>query len=196
MDKKQQILHAALEVFARQGLEKGKIADIAKEAGIGKGTIYEYYKSKEEIFRAIEEMFIVGTIEQLQMVANSDDSPTEKLKQVCGYSLDLHAHLGDSILIISELWAQHSRGLLHGHDSNNFADMYDDYYKIIEDILKDGIAKGEFREMSIKGVTTLLLAMIDGVIWQSVIFKENEDFNERKKEAIKAFMNGIKNEKD
>lgn len=192
MDKKELIIHAAFEVFAKQGLEKGKISDIAKHAGIGKGTVYEYFKSKDEIFHAIEDMFIGETMEQLQTVANSDDSPTNKLEQICGFSLDLHEHMGDSILIISELWAQHSRGLQHEHDSTIFADMYKDFYKIIEDILIDGISKNEFRSMSVKGVTTLLLAMIDGVIWQSVIFKNDEDFNDRKKEAIKAFMNGIK----
>ena len=192
MNKKEQILHAALEVFARQGLEKGKIADIAKEAGIGKGTIYEYYKSKEEIFHAIEDMFISDTILQLQTIVQSDKKPTIKIEEICQISLDLHHHLGDSILIIAELWAQHSRGVVHGHDSTIFADMYKDYYKIIEDVLKEGIAKKEFREMSINGVATLLLAMIDGVIWQSVIFKNDKIFESNKKEAIKAFMNGIK----
>jgi len=40
MPKKHQIIEAAIRIFARDGLEKGKIADIAKEAGIGKGTVY------------------------------------------------------------------------------------------------------------------------------------------------------------
>jgi hypothetical protein len=70
--------------------------------------------------------------------------------------------------------------------------MYHDYYKLIEEILKEGVEKMEFRKMSIVGVTTMLLSMIDGVIWQSVIFRDDKEFNKRKSEAIKAFMNGIK----
>ena len=51
MNKKELIIEAAIKVFARDGLEKGKIADIAKEAGIGKGTVYEYFRSKNDIFK-------------------------------------------------------------------------------------------------------------------------------------------------
>ncbi|MDP6593244.1 MAG: helix-turn-helix domain-containing protein, partial [Candidatus Marinimicrobia bacterium] len=54
-NKRTQIIQAAIKVFARKGLERGKIADVAKEAGIGKGTVYEYFRSKEEIFSAIED---------------------------------------------------------------------------------------------------------------------------------------------
>lgn len=191
LDKKPQIINAAVKVFARQGLERGKIADIAEQAGIGKGTIYGYFRSKDDIFRAIENMFIVDTIEQLRKIAGSAKSPTKKIQEICDISLDLRDQMGDSVLIISELWAQHSRGQLHGHDASVFKEMYDQYYNIVADILNEGIAKKEFRKMSIAGVTTLLLAMIDGVIWQSVIFKDSENFNYRKKEAKKAFINGI-----
>jgi TetR/AcrR family fatty acid metabolism transcriptional regulator len=192
MDKKTLIINAAVKVFAEQGLNKGKIADIAKEAGIGKGTVYEYFRSKEDIFSAIETMFISGTIEQLQAIAASNKPPTKKIEEICQISLDLHNQLGDSVLIISELWAQHSRGLFHGHSTTIFRQMYHDYYKIIEDMLKEGMHNKEFRKMSIEGVTTMLLSMIDGVIWQSVIFRDDKEFNHRKNEAIKAFMNGIK----
>jgi AcrR family transcriptional regulator len=192
IDKKTQIINAAIEVFAKQGLEKGKIADIAKQAGIGKGTVYEYFKSKDEIFSAIENIFIQDTIDQLHSIANSNTTPTKKIEEISRISLDLHEQMGESVIIISELWAQHSRGQLHGHSSSFFSEMYNDYYKIVSDIFKEGVARGEFRKMNIEGVTTMLLVMIDGVIWQSVIFKNSRTFNKRKKEAIKSFMNGIK----
>ena len=192
VDKKIQIIQAAIEVFAKKGLERGKIADIALQAGIGKGTIYEYFKSKDEIFQAIENMFIQDTIDQLHNIANSNNTPTEKIEVISRISLDLHEQMGESVILISELWAQHSRGQLHGHSSSFFSDMYNDYYKIVSNIFKEGVARGEFRKMNVEGVTTMLLGMIDGVIWQSVIFKNSEAFNKRKKEAIKSFMNGIK----
>ena len=82
MNKKEQILHAALEVFAKQGLQKGKIADIAEKAGIGKGTVYEYFSSKEEIFKAIEDMFISDSIKQMEEIAASNNAPTNKIKMI------------------------------------------------------------------------------------------------------------------
>ena len=60
--KKQDILVAALKVFARQGIAKTKMIDIAIEAGIGKGTIYEYFRSKEEVIRESFQAFLQNWI--------------------------------------------------------------------------------------------------------------------------------------
>jgi AcrR family transcriptional regulator len=192
IDKKTQIIHAAVEVFAKEGLEKGKIADIAKVAGIGKGTIYEYFKSKDEIFGAIENLFIKDTIAQIDKLVSSKKSPTEKIEEIVNYSVNMHEIMGDAILIISELWAQHSRGQWHGHENSIFAEMYNSYNETVKGILAEGIETGEFRKMNKDGISTLLLAFIDGIIWQNFIFKNDESYNKRKKEAIKSFMNGIK----
>ncbi len=192
-DKKTQILYAAVEIFAKKGLERGKIADIAKHAGVGKGTIYEYFKSKDEIFCAIENLFVNDTIAQVNKLVNTNKSPTEKIEEIVNYSVNIHEVMGDTILIISEMWAQHSRGQWHGHKKSIFADMYSNYHKSIKDILTVGVGNGEFRKMNKDGVATMLLAFIDGIIWQDVIFKNDKKFNLWKREAIKSLMNGIKN---
>ncbi|MBU0529643.1 TetR/AcrR family transcriptional regulator [bacterium] len=191
-DKKTQILTAALEIFAKQGLEKGKIADIAKVAKIGKGTVYEYFKTKDEIFRAIEKMFIFDSIDQINNLTQSEKSPTEKIEEIVNWGVNMHEVMGDATLIIAELWAQHGRGQLHGHKDSVFADMYNNYYGAVLDVLAQGIEDGEFRAMNKDGVASLLLAFMDGIIWQNVIFKNDKKFERRKKEAIKSFMNGIK----
>ena len=191
MDKKKQIINAAIQVFAKQGLTKGKIADIAIQAGIGKGTIYEYFKSKDEIFQAIENIFISDTLDYVKKIESSNDSSTKKIEKICNSSLDLHSQMDDSMLIIAELWAQNTRGQLHGHDSTLFVGMYNDYFDIVSEILKAGARQKEFRKMNVKGVATALLAMLDGIIWQSLIFKNDKEFSRRKTAAIKAFMNGI-----
>jgi len=191
MDKKTQIINAAVEVFAKQGLEKGKIADIAKVAGIGKGTIYEYFKSKDGIFNAIEEMFIFQSIDQINLIANSVKSPKSKIEEIINYSLDMHNEMGSAAPIIAELWAQQSRGHPHGHNESIFAEMYLNFNKVVENVLKDGVNAGDFRNMNVEGVATLLLAFIDGVIWQSVIFKDDKNFQKRINDAAKSFMKGI-----
>lgn len=191
-DKKTQIINAAIEVFAKQGLEKGKIADIAKVAKIGKGTIYEYFKSKDEIFRAIENMFIFDSKDQINKLIKSQKSPTEKIEEIISYSINMHTVMGDAALILAELWAQHGRGQLHGQKDSVFANMYNDYHQAVLDVLARGIEVGEFRAMNKDGVASLLLAVIDGIIWQNIIFKNDKIFDEHKKAAIKSFMNGIK----
>jgi AcrR family transcriptional regulator len=190
--KKTQILYAAIEIFAKKGLERGKIADIAKQAGIGKGTIYEYFKSKDEIFSAIENLFVSDSIEQVDQLINSNKSSTEKIEEMANYNINIHEVMGDAIIIFAEMWAQHSRGQWHGHKKSIFVDMYTNYHKAIREILAEGIKTEEFREMNKDGVATMLLALIDGILWQSVIFKNVDNFDKWKSEAIKSFINGIK----
>ena len=191
-DKRTQILYAAIEIFAKEGLERGKIADIAKQAGIGKGTIYEYFKSKDEIFSAIENQMVNDGLAQVEQLINSKKSPTEKIEEMANYNINIHEVMGDSIIIFAEMWAQHSRGQWHGHKNSIFTDMYTSYHNAIKEILANGIEIGEFREMNKDGVATMLLALIDGILWQSVIFKNVDNFDQWKNEAIKSFIKGIK----
>lgn len=193
MNKKQLIIEAAIKVFARDGLEKGKIADIAKEAGIGKGTVYEYFRSKNDIFKVIEESVFSDFSIVFEELNSSTLSPTKKLSNLLEQGIDMFMEMGDVLLIIMELWAQAGRGHVHGSDSSLFVEYYDYFRKSVESILSDGILSGEFRDMNKEGVATLLLAFMDGLSWQFVILKDSKKFNKIKSEAIESFMRGISN---
>lgn len=193
MNKKQLIIEAAIKVFARDGLEKGKIADIAKEAGIGKGTVYEYFRSKNDIFKVIEESVFSDFSIVFEELNSSTLSPTKKLSNLLEQGIDMFMEMGDVLLIIMELWAQAGRSHIHGSDSSLFVEYYDYFRKGVESILSDGILSGEFRDMNKEGVATLLLAFMDGLSWQFVILKDSKKFNKIKSEAIESFMRGISN---
>lgn len=193
MNKKELIIEAAIKVFARDGLEKGKIADIAKEAGIGKGTVYEYFRSKNDIFKVIEESVFSDFSIVFEELNSSTLSPTKKLSNLLEQGIDMFMEMGDVLLIIMELWAQAGRGHVHGSDSSLFVEYYDYFRKGVESILSDGILSGEFRDMNKEGVATLLLAFMDGLSWQFVILKDSKKFNKIKSEAIESFMRGISN---
>ena len=191
MNKHELIINAAIKVFARDGLEKGKIADIANEAGIGKGTVYEYFRSKEEIFKAIEYYMFKDFNLIFDQLRSSSLSPTQKLISLMENALDMFMEMGDILLILMELWAQAGRGHVHGSDHSLFVEYYDDYRKRVESILEDGIKTGELREMNKEGVATLLLAFMDGLVWQFVMLKDSKKFNKVKSEAVESFMRGI-----
>ncbi len=191
MDKKQLIIDAAIRVFAREGLEKGKIADIANEAGIGKGTIYEYFRSKNEIFRAIEESVFTDFNLVFDELKSASISPSEKLKKLMDSGLDMFMEMGDALLIITELWAQAGRGHLQGSNQAQFLEYYDEYRRGIESILQEGIESGEFREMKKEGVARLLMAFLDGLVWQFVMMNDPTIFNKIKTETVESFMRGI-----
>ncbi|WP_353095546.1 TetR/AcrR family transcriptional regulator [Tissierella praeacuta] len=91
-----EIIEAAMKVFGEYGFYRGKVEDIAKEAGIGKGTIYEYFGSKKEIFQQMV-MYIIDTyFEGLKETVLMEKSIRNKMIGVLNYHskfIDIHAHL-------------------------------------------------------------------------------------------------------
>src|ERR687891_1976887 len=87
-DKREAILRAAISVFAHSGYFNSKVADIAREAGVADGTVYLYFKSKEEILRSIFERNTSDAVregrEELARVAD----PREKLRRIARRHLE------------------------------------------------------------------------------------------------------------
>ncbi|MFB0516836.1 MAG: TetR/AcrR family transcriptional regulator [Candidatus Neomarinimicrobiota bacterium] len=190
--KREPIIQAAIKVFAHEGLSKGRIDDIAKEAGVGKGTVYEYFRSKEELFDAIVEGVIQQVNAMFDTVLQTKDSPRAKLERCLHELIDmtLIPDFDDAIILMTEIWAQGARGQWHGGGFELVA-MYSQLHSKVKAILKEGIEAGEFRSMNLDGVASLLLAFGDGLMWQYILFPEKDRFEKLKEEAIRSFMKGI-----
>ena len=190
-DKKTRIIQAAIKVFAKSGLEKGKIADVALEAGIGKGTVYEYFSSKDAIFEAIENFIFSDITKEFETLKSSALSPPEKIRTIITLSLDFSMEMGDAILVLTELAAKASRGQFYGHTPSDAFEKYKTYKNEIESILEDGIQSNDFRHMNTEGVATLLMAFLDGMALQIAYMKNYDIFTNIKQEAMESFMRGV-----
>ncbi|MEO6527363.1 MAG: TetR/AcrR family transcriptional regulator [Gemmatimonadaceae bacterium] len=78
-ERPKQILDAALEVFAERGLAAARLDDIAKRAGLSKGTIYLYFANKEELFRGVVRSTVIAFIEQGEAFFESEPDPRRAL---------------------------------------------------------------------------------------------------------------------
>jgi AcrR family transcriptional regulator len=74
-DRPREICAAALEVFAEKGFAAAKLAEIARRAGVSKGTLYLYFKDKEELFRAVVRDAIAPNVQAITSAASSLDAP-------------------------------------------------------------------------------------------------------------------------
>lgn len=191
--KAEAIVRAAISVFARDGLEKGKIADIATEAGIGKGTVYEYFSSKDEIFHAIVETLMGDLNDASDKLYSMQLSPSDKLRTLMRMNTELVFEMGDTVLIMTEIWAQGARAIKQGKhiSSSQLPDMYGKMKALVVNILKAGVMAGEFREMNYDGVATVCLAFIDGFIFQSLLNEDRTAFDQALIEGIQSFMKGL-----
>lgn len=86
-ERSEQILNAALKVFATRGYAATKISDIVAKSGVSHGLVYHYFKSKEEIFYELLKRAMFGSSQSLIMVDAMPLSPIEKVRQTAKYIL-------------------------------------------------------------------------------------------------------------
>ena len=100
-----QILNAALRVFARDGISRSKIGDIAAEAGISTSTFYEYYKSKEDLAYDVPMFYLAEFFELYRDAATESMSAREKLLTYLTLSADYaREHAEWARLLYLEIW--------------------------------------------------------------------------------------------
>ena len=145
-NKKNSIVEAAARVFARSGYANAVVADIALQANIGKGTVYEYFKSKEDLFFAVFEWFQTKT-EQTAVVGISalGSGAVDRLKALNDSLMGQWDEIKDVFVLVMEFWAASCSTQMRQRFKGAFKQLYDDYRQIVSAVIQDGINNGEFR---------------------------------------------------
>lgn len=100
--KRDAILFSALKIFERDGFHRAKVEDIAKGANVGKGTIYEYFASKKDLFFQMVKNMIDIYYEMIKQIAEENTDPITKLKKFINLQVELvekHGNLGNVIQV-------------------------------------------------------------------------------------------------
>ena len=194
--RKHDILAAAVKVFARAGLEKGKIVDIAKEAGIGKSTAYEYVARKDEIFLAIFNSFFQDFEQMFQQIADADETPEAKIRMVIDSSFTylnemLEGPHSDSWPIVMEILAQGMRDQRHGHLQMSLADMFRASMVHIEPIITTGVAAGVFKKIDPDLSAFTIFAALDGIAMHYYLQRERIDLEQLRILTTEIIFNGL-----
>lgn len=141
IDKRRQILDAAIRVFARQGFHSTRVADIADEAGVAYGLVYHYFESKEKV---LNELFserwslLLAAIDEADQSA--DLTPRAKLEAVASFIVDSYRHDPElmKVIIVEVTRAANSFGRTHLPEIRRA-------YESIARIVAEGQEAGAFR---------------------------------------------------
>src|SRR6476469_11262783 len=87
-DKREAILRSAVKVFAQKGFFNSKVSDIAGEAGIADGTVYLYFKSKDEILHSIFDQAMAVFIDEGKRELAAIERPADRLKKIAKLHLE------------------------------------------------------------------------------------------------------------
>ena len=162
-----EILEAALAAFAEKGFAGTRMDDIAKRAGITKGTIYLYFKSKEELFKALARQSIGERIAAITERLQGADGPAAEQLGFVLTTLGHFASTSDRVVLPRVLLAE----------AGNFPELAEFWRKEIIDrglglfemIIKRGIARGEFRKMAPGHAARLCVApLLVLILWRTL----------------------------
>jgi AcrR family transcriptional regulator len=192
--KKNEIMQAAMKVFARKGVVKTKMIDIAEEAAIGKGTIYEYYRSKDDIFADVFHFFFLNMEKSMQEGILKISDPIEKLKYIIDFSIRNLIQSDQKFMrIMMDFWAEGIRNkdekILQIMDLN---EIYLSYRSLFSDILQDGINKGIFKKTDTHSLASILIGALDGIMLQWIMDPDIFDLNQISNIFLDCFLSGIK----
>ncbi len=153
-EKRRQIAMACEELLLEHGIRNITISQIAKTAGVGKGTIYEYFANKEEIVFEIMSLFIVKHTHNLQLIIDSDIGMKEKLVMFFTRIFDEvneeHLRLYREFIAISLQGATDEMVEFSTACRLRFIEM-------VKELIRQGIDKGEIRPETIDLADTWMI---------------------------------------
>lgn len=168
-NKKERILDAAVVEIAHRGFHATTVARIAKRAGVADGTIYLYFKNKEEILFSLFDRSVGRFIDQSQALLGSPVSATDKLRSIIELHLTLVGEDRDQA-IITQVELRHS---LHFMDQLSRAQV-GQYLGHIGQVVVDGQQAGEFRaELDPVFVSKAIFGVLDEMATDWVLSRRN-----------------------
>jgi len=186
-DKREAILRAAIEVFAHNGYFSSKVADIAKAAGVADGTVYLYFKSKEEILHSIfdrnmEEAIATGRT-QLQNI----DDPREKLRRIALLHLERLGADRD-LAVVFQVELRGSTKFMEEFSAAGFAE----YLNLIRTTFEEGQHAGVFRpELNAKIVAKILFGALDEMATNWILSKRRYKLAPMADQVLDIFLHGV-----
>ncbi len=175
--QRETILQAATTCFCEKGYHRTTIQDICDEAGLSKGGLYTYFRSKEEVLAAAVEESVQTALQQAMEVARGGNRVLEKLDRIAEAALDRltsdtpNSH---SPQLSLEIWAEASKNpqvkALCGRS-------YEQWRKFLADLLREGIANHEFKAwVDPEALAAILVAVFDGLGLQEGVTRVKVDW--------------------
>jgi TetR/AcrR family transcriptional regulator, fatty acid metabolism regulator protein len=186
-DKRQAILRAAIRVFANNGYFNSKVADIAREAGVADGTVYLYFKSKEEILHSIFDRNMEEGIAEGRKLLQDITDPREKLRRIAVLHLE---RLGADreLAVVFQVELRGSTKFMKEFSAAGLAE----YLHLISTTIEEGQSAGVFRpELKAKVMAKILFGALDEMATNWILSPRKYKLTPMADQVLDIFLNGV-----
>jgi TetR/AcrR family fatty acid metabolism transcriptional regulator len=185
--KREVILRAATRVFARNGYFNSKVADIARAANVADGTVYLYFKSKEEILHSIFDQNMAEAIASGRKLIEKISDPKEKLRRIAVLHLERLGADRD-LAIVFQVELRGSTKFMREFSAAGFAE----YLGLLRKTFEEGQRSGVFRkDLNAKQVSKILFGGLDEMATNWIISKRSYQLEPMAEVVMDVFLNGV-----
>lgn len=171
-EKKNEIMEKAVESFLQKGFHNTHMIDITNACGMGRTTIYQYFKNKHEILDyTITHLFTSLRSDFRGMLELESESPLNTIKKLIPAIVEEY-HRNHKLVILVDLWLVMIR---EKHPSIKLLEQHNREIKeVFQELLEKGIKKGEIRPLSTKSMAFTLFALTESFLLQVALHQEEE----------------------
>lgn len=186
--KFKQIIDAAVVVIAENGYHQAQVSKIAKQAGVADGTIYLYFKNKEDILISVFQEKMGLFVENLKRIINDGTSSSEKLLKMVENHFRVLA-TDHHLAIVTQLELRQSNKEIR----LKINEVLKEYLMLLDDILIEGIENGEFNaDLDIRLARHMVFGTIDETITTWVMNEQKYDLMKLAPKVHKLLLGGMK----
>jgi len=188
IQRKEQILDAALHVIVQNGYHQSRMDDIVLTSGLSKGAIYWYYKSKKDMYLDLVNHWVIRYSNSLLKLPQEDISSGEHLKNL--FETFFKQFEKDPIVFkaLLEFWS------LAGRDTDfkiKLEKVTQNFIHYIESIIKKGVESGEFKQVNPNIAAMSIMVVIEGISWFTLFEKNSVSAKEYTDTVFEFILSGL-----
>jgi TetR/AcrR family fatty acid metabolism transcriptional regulator len=186
-DKPQQIIDAAIRVFARGGYYNSRVSDIAREAGIASGTIYLYFKTKDEILVTLFREKMAEWVALVRREIAAERDPLAKIRKIVALHFKVLEESPDLAEVV-QVELRQGQKFFRGASAHEVSA----YFDVINDVLEEGVSAGLIRrDLPVKVATKMLFGAMDQLATSWVLGKRGYRLTEAAEPVATIFLQGV-----
>ncbi len=187
-DKRDAILRAATKVFAQNGFFQSQVADVARVAGVAAGTVYLYFKGKDDLLVSIFERSMKDVLAEGRAAVESVAAPDARLRKLAHLHLERLGRDRDLAVVFQVELRQSVKFMERFSES-----FLQDYFKLIRQAVADGQEEGLFRkDISATTATKIFFGALDEMATNWVLSRREYDLSVEADAVVDLFINGVK----
>ena len=188
--RQKQILDVAARIFSKKGFARTQVDEIANIAGLGKGTVYRYFKNKKDLFLSVVDRGIENLKDLVLEAMAKEKEPLDKIKKAVETYLKFFEEHSNLIGILI-----HEQSEFQKRIQKRYFDRYYEHINKMEEVFHQGIVKNQIKKIDVKGAIAILTNMLNGLVYMWQIEGRKYPIIKKLPVFLKIYFTGIVEDK-